>query len=401
MKTIRRCEIVTNLNDGDNILFDLENMKEVIRTKDCIKDYSYIIHDNDRYTEDDEEKNPNHKCGNLKSAHVHLLLRFEPDQPQQLEYVAKWFGIAPNFICRIKGRWEDACLYQIHKNAPDKYQYDIDDVECNFNYQQIVEKAEKKKSINSILERILSGEIREYNKTLEIDNMMLITNAKLINEAFKVRSERLQATCKDRNMDCIFIAGGSGIGKTTFAKEIARKKGLDFYVSSGSNDILDSYRNEPCIILDDIRPSCLGLSDLLKMLDNHTASSVKSRYRNKFLDCDLIILTSILDIDTFYKNVFAENDEPIIQLKRRCKTYIRMDKDTIYISIWDDTKQSYSRPLVYKNNILEKFIPLKEDNSVNISDRITNLIPFLEPKEKDHFEDVTVNEQLKIPFIEN
>lgn len=396
---IRRCEIVTNLKDGDKVLFDMENMKEVIRTKDCIKDYSYIIHDNDRYTEKDEEKNPNHKCGDLKQPHIHLLLRFEKDQPQQLEYVAKWFDITPNFISKIKGRWEDACLYQLHLNAPDKFQYDIEDVECNFNYQKLIEKAEKKKSINGILERILRGEIREYNKTLEIDNMMLITNAKLINEAFKVRSERLQATCKNRNMECIYISGGSGIGKTTFAKEIARKKGLDFYISSGSNDILDSYRNEPCIIVDDIRPSCLGLSDLLKMLDNHTASSVKSRYRNKFLDCDLIILTSILDIDTFYKNVFAENDEPIIQLKRRCKTYIRMDKDNIYVSVWDDKKQNYSKPLVYKNDILEKFIPLEDNAPINLSERITNLIPFLEPKEEDQFEDVTIDKQLEIPFI--
>ena len=47
------------------------------------------------------------------------------------------------------------------------------------------------------------------------------------------------------------------------------------------------------LILDDLRPSCIGLSDLLKMLDNHTSSSVKSRYYNKVLECKLIIITSI------------------------------------------------------------------------------------------------------------
>lgn len=398
MKTIRRCEIVTNLKDGEKILFDIENMKEVIKTKNCIKDYSYIIHDNDRYSETDEEKNPNHKCGELKTAHIHLLIRFEKDQPQQLEYVAKWFGIEPNFINTIKGRWEDACLYQIHRNAPEKYQYSPNAVVCNFNYQTFLESEEKRINTQSILQRILSGDIREYNKTLAIDHMLLVTNARLINEAFKVRAEHLQATVKDRNMECIFITGGSGIGKTTFAKEIARQKKLDFFVSSGSNDILDSYRNEPCIILDDIRPSCMGLSDLLKMLDNNTASSVKSRYRNKFLDCELVILTSVLDIDTFYKNVFFENDEPVIQLKRRCKTYIRMDKNSIYVSLWNDKRLDYTRPLVYRNNILDNVLKEKNNNELTIAEKISNLIPFLEPQEEPIFEDITIQEQLEIPF---
>lgn len=71
------------------------------------------------------------------------------------------------------------------------------------------------------------------------------------------------------------------------------------------------------------------------MLFYNVASTVKSRYKNKYVNCDLVILTTVLDIDTFYKNVFAENDEPITQLKRRCQTYIKMWEDSIEISVWD------------------------------------------------------------------
>ena len=82
-------------------------------------------------------------------------------------------------------------------------------------------------------------------------------------------------------MECIYITGSSGSGKTTLARKIAESHGLAYFISSGSNDIMDGYGQEPCLIVDDIRPSVLGLSDLLKMLDPHTACSVGSRYKTK------------------------------------------------------------------------------------------------------------------------
>ena len=93
-------------------------------------------------------------------------------------------------------------------------------------------------------------------------------------------------------MNCIFITGASGTGKSTYAKQIASENNLSVYISSGSNDVLDDYQGQDCIILDDLRPSCMGLSDLLKMLDNNTASTVKSRYKNKVLECKMIIITT-------------------------------------------------------------------------------------------------------------
>lgn len=388
MKSIRRCEIVTNLRNGEDILFDIDNMKKVLEEKEsCIYEYSYIIHDKDVYSKEEETKNPLHKCGELKAPHIHLLLRFKKNQPQKLECVAKWFGIKENFINKVKRRWEDACLYQIHKNAPDKFQYSVDEVTCNFDYQTLFDKADQKDQLQRVIERILSGEIREHNKTLEIDQMLLVTNAKLINEAFKVRSEHLQATVKDRNTECLFITGGSSVGKTTFAKKIARENEMDFFVSSSSNDIMDGYAQEKCIILDDLRPSVLGLADLLKLLDPHTASSVKSRYKNKFLNCELIIITSVLDIDTFYKNVFSEHDEPIMQLKRRCSTYVRMDKDRIYVSQWDPKTLAYTAEVEYINDILDEYLQAPPKTQTDVIEHVHNLIPFIRKAENNEKKD--------------
>lgn len=131
--------------------------------------------------------------------------------------------------------------------------------------------------------------------------------------------------------------------KNNTGKKIADTHNMDYFVSSGSNDVLDGYCQQPCIILDDIRPSALGLSDLLKLTDPHTPCSVKSRYKNKYVNCELIILTSVLKIDEFYHNVFEHENEPINQLKRRCKFYIRMDSDFIRIRQWDNLAMRYGK----------------------------------------------------------
>lgn len=391
---MKRCEIVSRLKNSDNdTIFDMENMKLILAAKKCIKEYSYIIHDKDVYTKEDEEKEPEHKQGTLKPAHIHLLLRFQDNQPQDSVYIAKWFYIPENFVSRIHGKWESALQYQCHINAPEKYQYSVEEVVCNFDYLASIEKAEKEDSVDDIIERVLSGEIREYNKTDEIDNMLLVKFSKRINEAFKVRQEHLEATAKDRQTEVIFITGRSGSGKTTLAKKIATEKGLEYHICSSSNDIMDGYKQQPVLILDDLRPSCMGLSDLLKMLDNFNVSSVKSRYKNKFLCCDIIIITTVLNIDSFYENVFEHEKEPVTQLKRRCGTYVRMDREVINISQWDNKAMRYTNEITYKNNLLSDLIPDKKKSVEDVKEHVSSLMPFLQQDDSPfHLEPVKKGE---------
>ena len=355
--SIRSIEIVTQLWDDDgNPYFDMENMARVLEEKKhCIREWAWIIHDQDRYTAKDEKKNPEHKANTLKSEHIHLIIRFQRDQPQHRKDVAKWFGLAANFLENIRGRWEDGVRYLVHANAPEKFQYDVDEVTANFDVQSVID-SDDTNYLQSVLDAILNGDIREYNKTIEIDNMTLVRYAPLINEAFKVRSEYLQATKLERNTEVIFITGPAGCGKTTLAKKIANERGLAYFVSSGSNDIMDGYGQQPCLIIDDARPSSMGLSDFLKLLDNNTPSSVKSRYKNKYLNCDLIIITTVLSIDNFYHNVFESEKEPIDQLKRRCGTLIQMDPETIYISCWDSAKMKHVLADEFFNTVTKKYI---------------------------------------------
>lgn len=320
---LKLCDIVQQLE-----YLSIEKVKQVLEEKSCIRDYAYIIHDKDVDIH-----------GNLKAPHIHLALRL--NNSYDTKHIAQWFGITENYVSKVKGKWVDVLKYLTHENAKGKFQYSRDKVVSNFNFNDVVDSVSSRRDERreEIISKIVDGEIREYNYFDYIGIVEYDKYKKSIDNAFKYRLDKIKGV--ERKMECVFITGDSGTGKTTYAKRIAKEKGYSIFVSSGSNDPLDDYKGQDCIILDDLRPSCMGLSDLLKMLDNHTASSVKSRYKNKVLECKMIIITTTLDIDNFFNNVFSEEKETIIQLKRRCSVMIKFDMDYYYNYLYQDSKRDY------------------------------------------------------------
>ena len=55
----------------------------------------------------------------------------------------------------------------------------------------------------------------------------------------------------------------------------------------------------------------------------------------------MIIITTTLDIDTFFHSVFTEQPESAIQLQRRCETLIKMDNKKIRYYVWQRLSQTY------------------------------------------------------------
>ena len=365
---VRLCEIVSDVEH-----IDIEKIVKVLDTQKPFKDYAYILHNKDTYTEEDEKQNTDHKAGTLKRAHYHIAIRLE--YGTDTKYIANWLGIKENFINRVKGKWVDMLKYLTHENAPTKCQYAEDEVISNYNWK--VEKAKAINKTNSetrkiqIINDIVSGVIREFNYHEHITISEYDRYKKSIDNAFKYRTDIMKGA--KRNMECVYITGKSGTGKSTYAKMMCEDKGYSVFVSSGSNDVLDGYAGQDCIILDDLRPSCMGLSDLLKMLDNNTASTVKSRYKNKVLECKLIIVTSVLKIDEFFNGVFKEQKEPIVQLKRRCKLHLRFEQSHYYASLFDDKAGDYSEEFEYVNPVATMYpkVELTDEEKLNY---INNLL---------------------------
>jgi hypothetical protein len=100
----------------------------------------------------------------------------------------------------------------------------------------------------------------------------------------------------------------------------------------------------------------MGQSDLLKMLDNNTSSTVKSRYKNKVLECKLIIITTTLELDEFFKKVFSEQTETIVQLKRRCSIKIHACTDFLHVYLYQPETRDYGDAIIIKNPLKDKYI---------------------------------------------
>ncbi|MCD8241574.1 MAG: AAA family ATPase [Lachnospiraceae bacterium] len=344
---VKKYKLFEVVSDVEHLDFK-KTKEEVLDVHDGIRNYAAILHDKD---EDDK--------GNLKNPHYHIFIR--TFKSNSFKTVAGWFGLSENFVGRVKGNWTDALQYLTHQNAEKKHQYDESEVISNYDWKAEKESAERKKQSRrrkeDIIEMIVSGEIRQYNYFDYITPLENDAFKQSIDKAFKYRLDTIKGG--DREMECIMIHGKPGTGKTTYAKALCRQKGYSYFVSSGSNDVLDGYGGQDAIILDDLRPSCMGLSDLLKMLDNHTASSVKSRYQNKVLECKLIVITSVLPIDEFFKNVFSEQKEPILQLKRRCGFYYEFYEQFYTIQIFDESTGDYGKKYKYSNPIYNKFPKVK------------------------------------------
>lgn len=375
---VRMCEIVQQLK-----YIDIDEMKKVLNVKGCIKDYAYIIHDKDV---DDR--------GVLKEPHIHLALRF--NNAYDTKHISQWFSVPEQYISKVKGKWVDLLKYLTHKNALGKFQYSDDEVVSNFDFLEEIKNNDKPKDRSrderkfDIINKIVSGEIREYNYYTYISIEEYDKYKKSIDNAFRYRLDSIKGV--ERQMECIFITGDSGTGKTSYAKQIAKDRGFSIFISSGSNDPLDDYKGQDCIILDDLRPSCMGLSDLLKMLDNHTASTVKSRYKNKVLECRLIIITTTLSLDNFFGNVFSEEKETVVQLKRRCRLMLNFHTEYYETYIYDPYKRDY----VYYGDMPN---PIYLENSLASSmsrDEQSSIIASALGKTVDMVERLSTDETAKI-----
>lgn len=55
----------------------------------------------------------------------------------------------------------------------------------------------------------------------------------------------------------IWLTGPAGTGKTSLAKEYAKKKGQPYFIAGSSRDIFQGYAGEHTLILDELRPKTI------------------------------------------------------------------------------------------------------------------------------------------------
>ena len=349
-KSFKTVEIMQDCEHG----FTREVCQRILDGWKVVKDYAWILHDKDLKAD-----------GTPKRAHLHCMIRFNDSVPTEAILARVKAITGKDDVIKYEHlgkchKWKSAIAYLTHENVLGKYVYPREDVVSNYEFETDIEDALSDKiRLNNLLEGIGNGTIKDYNVFKHCTVQEYAQWKSKIDSAFSYRAKILMSR-GDRDMKCVYIQGDSGTGKTSYAKEFCESKEYSYFVSSGSNDVLDGYGGQDAIILDDLRPSALSLADLLKMLDNNTSSSVKSRYRNKVLECRLIVITTTLDINDFFKQVFTEQPETAKQLRRRCETLIKMEKDCMRIGVYIKEADSYSFTPKMPNPIAVKYGLTKE-----------------------------------------
>ena len=265
----------------------------------------------------------------LKEPHIHALLKFSKAKSGRYGY-------------------DNLLAYLIHAKDKDKYQYTPDEVFTlkGKDYLEVFHerqgswlkgKAKKEvlqsyEDIDLLIDNILNENITKKEILLNKQYHTLYTVHKVkVNDAIKSIGEIKCARTKDElengefKKTILFIYGESGLGKSTFAKEIAKSliqlaklnnKKWQSVLTAGTN-MFDEVNGEEILLLDDVRGDSLTASDWLKVLDPYNISPISARYQNKIGAAKVIIITSSKHPLTFFYHTKGNNHEDLSQYVRR------------------------------------------------------------------------------------
>lgn len=331
---LKQCEVESRVE------FFKCDIQETIKSHKTIKKWAYILHDKDD-----------------TAPHYHIYLNFG-NSGIDTKQVAEWFGLQESQVNKVKGRATDMLLYLTHGNdsQQNKYQYSPSEVIANFDFETEIKNAK----ILGDFDKYSYGKQLNYIHSLPVSEQ--VSAYRQLDTLWKNHCKWLSMQT-DRNISVMFITGKGGTGKTTYAKQIMKDRyGDDYCISSASNDPWQDYLGQKGMILDDSRDKNFeNFSDFLKIIDNHTSSSVASRFNNKVFNGELIIITSSVPLRYWYKGknskglFFSLENEDFVQLYRRITCYVEVKKDEILV--YDEGLDEYGKPKgiggMYKNTLIE------------------------------------------------
>ena len=321
---LKQCEVESRVE------FFKGDIQEVIKSHTTIKKWAYILHDKDD-----------------TAPHYHIYLNFG-NSGIDTKQVAEWFGLQESQVGKIRGRATDMMLYLTHGNdsQKNKHQYSPAEVVANFDFETEIKNAQ----ILGDFDRFSYAQQLEYVNSLPVSEKPA-TFSKL-EKLWKLRCQWLSLQ-SDRRIDVMFICGKGGTGKTYYAKKLLSSMGLDYCISSSSNDPFQDYLGQKGIILDDLRDKAFELEDLLKITDNDTVSSVKSRFANKVFNGEMIVITSSVPLRYWYPEYRNSRFDTLDQLYRRIGCYVDMtfDEITVYSDGVDEKGNPKGLGRVFKNEL--------------------------------------------------
>lgn len=251
---------------------------------------------------------------------------------RNVDDIYKWFAgfdrVKKNSIQNIKSHWKTYLTYIMHKtkDAIAKGKSEPTERGGNADFETALKDYETKGECDNLIADILAGRVLEYQFHMNTPLVEAIIQKgwyTKVKQAFesaeKSRLARSSSISEERKQCWIF--GKAGSGKTELAKWFCRSQGfldIDIYVTSSGQNPFDDYKGQPCIIVDDIDADTMTAKTALKLADCFTGSAVKARYSNKVIFAKMVVFTSTIAPQNWWKGVAAEKvDGNVHQLLRR------------------------------------------------------------------------------------
>lgn len=335
-----------------------------------LQNYCYVVHDRDRYTQEDEDraaaeiargvKRKPVKAGDLKPEHVHCELQLS--NARTLTALAKWlstptFQVPVAWVVYVKENeagepqtFDDKCAYLCHERQPDKAPYRYDEMVCTFNYGDMMQaylRRKARKGRNKASRAFIDEHVNLIATGQESVAQFIQTFGYATYEAGKAKYDHaeqyyLQTAYQGAGFRLTYlVTGPSTLGKTPLAKILACslfseiKNPREVYFCVGDKGAtFQSYRGQPVIIWDDWRAAAfishfgreVVFGSLFQVHPDPTDFNIK--YGQTVLRHTVNIVTTTESLDEFalalageytdrYGNHFRGEEQQILQAYKR------------------------------------------------------------------------------------
>lgn len=333
-------QYIRNPRTNEDLGINESIIKEGLNHK-TIKEWAYICHDNDVYTEENEAENiemlgnewekqseeekakqskaeyiKKHqwaKKGEKRGAHYHIVLQCA--NATEVSVIANWFNVPENCIDCPKGAgaFLDCVEYLTHEKEKEqqagKRLYDDEKVKASFDFRDVLNKRTANRlkygkdldPKDQLRHNVMYGgwTLRQAE---ESDPITYLADFKYL-KTCRLEYLKTKAPVPSLRIN-YYIDGDGGIGKSAAAKSLARVMypnltDEECYFEVGANGVsFDGYDGQPVLIWDDFRAinliSTFGRGQVFQIFENHPNNSHK-RQHVKYGDTRLVNAVNIVN----------------------------------------------------------------------------------------------------------
>lgn len=297
---------------NESLNFSEVNILSALEHK-TIKEWAYICHDKDVYTEEEEISSGGvHVAGSARNAHWHCVCKCE--RAVELDVVAKWFGVPVQCVAvgRGHGAFEDKVRYLTHEDAKQqekgKHLYGDDEVHANFDFRSMLDELESEKMKYG--ERLSARDRYRYEvlyNGMTLKQCEVADRINYMRDLDKLKKLRLEYISNQRppiSRINYYVSGRGGLGKGLICRALARalfpqfEDDEDIFFNIGASGVaFDGYDGQPVLIWNDCRAFELlkilgGRGNVFNVFDTHPT---KQRQSVKFGSVNLCNVVNIVN----------------------------------------------------------------------------------------------------------